>query len=121
VRDVIFYSEELSNYYSSLGEDDAPLHRSQGAHLPIVAMMNYFIFPMLLTRRFLRFLRLLLPLILPCVTHMFNKVLTCSIFSEAWKRFKILPVPKMSSSGGDYRPISVLPSLSKALEVDMRD
>jgi hypothetical protein len=31
VRDVIFYSEELSNYYSSLGEDDAPLHRSQGA------------------------------------------------------------------------------------------
>jgi hypothetical protein len=52
---VIFTTEELSNYFFSLGEDDAPMDRSQGhlwPHLPIVAMMDYFLFPMLLTGRF---------------------------------------------------------------------
>jgi hypothetical protein len=36
---------------------------------------------------------------------------------------KILPIPKIPSPGElrDYRPVSVLPTLSKALEVVMRD
>jgi hypothetical protein len=52
--DVIFSSVELSNYYSSLGEDDAPMDRSHGA-LPVTPA-DYghdFLFPMLLTGRFL--------------------------------------------------------------------
>jgi retron-type reverse transcriptase len=71
----------------------------------------------------IRFLRLIIPSILPCVTHMFNTVLTCSIFSEDWKMSKILPVPKIPKPGelGDYRPISMLPALSKTLEVVMYD
>jgi hypothetical protein len=54
---------------------------------------------------------------------MFNTVLTCSIFPEAWKLSKILPVLKIPSPGElrDYRPISVLAALSKPLEVLMRD
>jgi hypothetical protein len=51
--DVIFSSEELSIYYSSLGEDDAPMDRSQGHLRSPVAMKGYFLFPMLLTGRFL--------------------------------------------------------------------
>jgi hypothetical protein len=43
--DVIFTSEEMSNYYSSSGH--------LRSHLPIMAMMNYFLFPRLLTGRFL--------------------------------------------------------------------
>jgi hypothetical protein len=59
----------------------------------------------------IRFLRLILPLILLCITHKYNTVLTCSTFLEACMVSKILLVPK----------ISVLPALSKALEVFMRD
>jgi hypothetical protein len=49
---------------------------------------------------------------------MFYSVLTCSIFPEAWKMSKILPVPKIPKAGElyDYRSISLLPALSKALE-----
>jgi hypothetical protein len=44
-------------------------------------------------------------------------------FLDAWKISKILPVLKIPYPGElrDYRPIRVLPSLSKALEVVMRD
>jgi hypothetical protein len=67
----------------------------------------------------IRFLRLILPSILTCVTHMFNTVLTCYIFQDAWKMSKILHVPKILNPGElrDYRAISLLPSLSKALEI----
>jgi hypothetical protein len=68
----------------------------------------------------IRFLQLISPLILPCVTHMFNTVLTCS---DAWNMSKILSISKIPYPGElrEYRPISVLPSMSKALEVVMRD
>jgi hypothetical protein len=54
---------------------------------------------------------------------MFNTVLTCSIFPDACKMSKIMPLPKIPNPGElrDYRPISMLPLLSKALEVVMRD
>jgi hypothetical protein len=53
----------------------------------------------------------------------FNTVLTCPIFPDAWKMSKILPIPKISNPGElrDSRPLSVLPSLSKALKVGMLD
>lgn len=59
------------------------------------------------------FLKPLLPLLLPHVTHIFNHVLTTSIFPNSWKRAKIVPIPKSNS---EYRPIAILPFLSKALE-----
>jgi len=59
------------------------------------------------------FLKLLLPTLLPYITHIFNNILTKSVFPSNWKKAKVLPLPKTS---GDLRPISILPFLSKALE-----
>lgn len=48
----------------------------------------------------------------------FNYILTSSIFPESWKHAKIIPVHKNSSTYNlnDYRPISILSSLSKVFE-----
>lgn len=60
-----------------------------------------------------KFLKLILLKILPYLTYMFNSILTKSIFPTAWKAAKIIPVPKPNK---DFRPIAILPFLSKALE-----
>jgi hypothetical protein len=46
-----------------------------------------------------------------------------STFPTAWKVFKVIPIAKISDhrEPKDYRPISILPALSKALEMVMRD
>jgi hypothetical protein len=71
----------------------------------------------------LKFIKLILPLILPCITHIFNTILTKSLFPKTWKISKDLPISKVKNpcSLSDYRPISIFPSLSKALEVVMKD
>lgn len=65
-----------------------------------------------------RFLKILLPFILPFIVHIFNTIITTSIFPAAWKCAKIIPIPKKMHpvSSGDYRPISILPILSKSFE-----
>ncbi|XP_075156106.1 uncharacterized protein LOC142229425 [Haematobia irritans] len=60
-----------------------------------------------------RFVRIILPLILPYITHIFNHILTTSTYPKSWKRAKIIPIPKTKV---EYRPISLLPFFSKALE-----
>lgn len=64
------------------------------------------------------FIKLLLPLISLVVTHIFNSVLTKSVFPNYWKVSKLLRRHKHTCHHtlNDYRPISMLPSLSKALE-----
>lgn len=65
----------------------------------------------------LRFIKMLLPVILPYITKMFNNILTTSTFPSLWKQAKIIPVPKAPNpSISDFRPISILPTLSKAFE-----
>lgn len=66
----------------------------------------------------LKFVKLILPVILPFLTHLFNFSLTSSTFPTQWKTAKLIPIPKISSpsSTSDFRPISILSSLSKALE-----
>jgi len=59
------------------------------------------------------FLKKLLHIILPHITHIFNTILTTSVFPKSWKKVKITPIPK---SNTEYRPIAILPVLSKALE-----
>jgi Reverse transcriptase (RNA-dependent DNA polymerase) len=58
----------------------------------------------------LKFLKLILPGIISPVAHIFNKT-------------KIVPVAKVKDPCWlkDYRPISILPALSKALEKIMKD
>lgn len=60
-----------------------------------------------------RFIKILLPLILPYITHLFNTIITKSYFPTKWKFAKIIPIPK-SNTG--FRPIAILPFLSKVLE-----
>jgi Reverse transcriptase (RNA-dependent DNA polymerase) len=71
----------------------------------------------------LKFVKLFLPLILSPLTHIFNESIRNKSFPLDWKRSKIVPVAKIKDPGRlkDYRPISILPSLSKALERIMKD
>lgn len=70
----------------------------------------------------IRFLKLLLPCILTPVTLMLNYIITSSSFPALWKRAIVVPVPKIStpSSVTDFRPISLLPALSKVLELNLK-
>jgi hypothetical protein len=52
-------------------------------------------------------------------TYFFFCNFTHDIFPANWKLCKIIPLPKISNSSdfSDYRPIAILPCLSKAFEV----
>lgn len=60
-----------------------------------------------------RFIKMLLPQLLPFVTFIFNNILTTSLYPSIWKNAKIIPIPKSKS---EYRPIAILPFLSKVFE-----
>lgn len=62
-----------------------------------------------------RFIKILLPKLLQYITHVFNTILTTSHYPSCWKYAKVIPVPK-SKSCQEYRPISILPFLSKVFE-----
>lgn len=61
------------------------------------------------------FLKAILPFLLPFFTHVFNTILTTGIFPQQWKLAKIIPIPK-NSLCDEFRPISILPFLSKVCE-----
>jgi len=63
-----------------------------------------------------------MPVVLPYLTHIFNTILTTASFPETWKKSKIIPLAKVldPSSLADYRPISILPAVSKVLEIIMK-
>lgn len=60
-----------------------------------------------------RFLKLIIPYILPHITHLFNAIITTSTFPIMWKHARILPIYKTNT---EYRPIAILSFLSKVLE-----
>lgn len=60
-----------------------------------------------------KFLKILLPNLIAFITHIFNTIITKSCFPTIWKHAKIIPIPK---SNNEYRPIALLPYLSKAFE-----
>jgi hypothetical protein len=70
----------------------------------------------------LRFIKLLLPIIMPILTHIFNSCLTFSEFPKIWKVGKIIPIAKvpMPNTVDDFRPITILPAVSKSLEKLMK-
>ncbi|KAJ1526320.1 hypothetical protein ONE63_009469 [Megalurothrips usitatus] len=65
-----------------------------------------------------KFVKLCLPLILPVLVHIFNYSLQNGCFPELWKMGNIRPVPKVKhpEKCHDFRPVSILCLLSKALE-----
>ena len=65
------------------------------------------------------FVKITLPFILPVLTHIVNFCFTTSKSPKCWKLGKIFPNHKKTRSRGlnDFRPLSILPCLSKVLEV----
>ena len=63
------------------------------------------------------------PSITPMITALFNMSLSTGIFPDSWKSSLIVPISKHgdSSNPGNYRPISLLPIVSKLLEKHVYD
>jgi len=66
----------------------------------------------------LKFVKILLPYIVSSLTHIFNHCINSSVFPDKWKIAIVMPIAKnnTASSPHDFRPISILPVLSKAFE-----
>lgn len=60
-----------------------------------------------------KFLKIILPHLIPYITHLLNTIIISCCFPTKWKHAKVLPIPKPNN---EYRPISILPFLSKVLE-----
>ena len=63
-------------------------------------------------------LKMSTPVIIPSLTYLFNKSLAEGIFPSQWKRSKLIPLFKSGekSNPANYRPIAILPCISKVLE-----
>lgn len=65
------------------------------------------------------FIKMILPHILPTLTHIFNTIIMTCSFPCTWKTAKVIPVVKKPAtrlSPPEYRPISILPFISKVFE-----
>lgn len=60
-----------------------------------------------------QFIKILLPYIIDYLTHIFNTIIKRSEYPSVWKQVKIIPIPKANN---EYRPISILPFLSKVFD-----
>ena len=64
------------------------------------------------------FLKIALDMLLPVIEHLFNFCLQSSVFPKVWKMANIMPIPKCKNPTHckDFRPVSILCVLPKALE-----
>ncbi|XP_037929884.1 uncharacterized protein LOC119664481, partial [Teleopsis dalmanni] len=71
----------------------------------------------------LKFIKLISPFIISPLTHIINYCITTSTFPVAWKQAKVIPTEKKVNASlvSDYRPISILSSLSKVCEAIMSE
>lgn len=65
-----------------------------------------------------RMLKAVAPCIAPSITKLFNMSIESACFPTMWKTANVVPVPKSNNHANpsNYRPISLLPTLSKLLE-----
>lgn len=64
-----------------------------------------------------RILKIAAPSIAPSLAKLINLCITSGTFPSVWKEAKVVPLHKHDSkSNKNYRPISVLPRLSKVFE-----
>ena len=65
-----------------------------------------------------RLLKEACPEIVPSLTHIINLSIRCGYFPDEWKISKVLPLYKedIKSDPNNYRPISILPFVSKIIE-----
>lgn len=68
------------------------------------------------------FIKMVFPVFGKYFLHLFNTILTTSVFPENWKMSLVTPIPKVTSPkfASDFRPISILPGLSKSMEFVVR-
>jgi hypothetical protein len=66
----------------------------------------------------LKFVKLILPELFPVFTHVANFIIMSSSFPCAWKVGLVVPIHRSGGVGtlSDFRPISILPALSKIVE-----
>lgn len=66
----------------------------------------------------IKMLKFILNPILPSLTNIINTSLQTSSFPTSWKKSLICPIPKVNypTAAGEYRPISILCTMSKILE-----
>ena len=65
-----------------------------------------------------KIIKIAAPVISDTLTLIFNQAITISSFPDEWKTAKVIPVFKNGQRNipGNYRPISVLPVISKIME-----
>ena len=65
-----------------------------------------------------KIIKIALPAISDSLTHIFNESITLSLFPDEWETARIIPLYKNCQRNvpGNYRPISVLPAISKIME-----
>ena len=71
----------------------------------------------------IRLIKIGLPYILSAITHLINHIFTTSTYPQLWKIGQIIPVPKQNKANepADFRPITILPCLSKVGEMLMAE
>lgn len=71
----------------------------------------------------LKFIKLIQPSFCRHFLHLCNFTLSSSSFPQCWKVARITPIPKVGNpkTVSDFRPISILPALSKACELLMKN
>lgn len=71
----------------------------------------------------LKFIKIILSSITAHVRHVINTVFSTSVFPDAWKGAVVKPISKVfePTDVKDFRPISLLPVLSKVFEMLARD
>lgn len=67
----------------------------------------------------LKFLKLIMPFIEEYVLHIFNTIISTNSWPDYWKCSLVCPIPKNKNTSkcSDYRPVGLLPILSKLLEI----
>ena len=65
-----------------------------------------------------KYLKLNTDIIASPLTHILNSFISMSSFPEAWKVALVSPIPKVESpfESDHYRPIAILPAISKVFE-----
>lgn len=67
----------------------------------------------------LKFLKLIISVFADHIIHLFNSIIASNIWPNGWKTSVICPIPKCNAPTlpSDFRPIGILPILSKTLEL----
>ena len=65
-----------------------------------------------------KYLKLSADIIASPLSHILNSFISMSSFPEAWKVALVSPIPKVESpfESDHYRPIAILPAISKVFE-----